>query len=100
MPQPRRRNPSPLVLAGGASAFLAVVFGAWWWTHRASSGAGKASRLAPLATFKPQKPNLQQMSAAGSSGIRPYRSSTVARDDSDEETSTGGGLAIRRGATA
>jgi len=99
LPQPRRRNPSPLVLAGGASAFLAVVVGAWWLTSRASADARKARRLSPLATFKPQKPNLQQMTAA-STGIRPYRSSTSVPDTSNEETSTSGSLAIRRGATA
>jgi len=98
LPQPRRRNPSPLVLAGGASAFLAVVVGAWWWASRASADARKARRLAPLAAFKPQKPNVQQMTAA-STGIRPYRSSTAVPDTSDEETSISGGLAIRRGAT-
>ena len=98
MPQPRRRNPSPLVLAGGASAFLAVVVGAWWWTRRSSTDARKERLLAPLATFKPQKPNLQQMAAAAT-GIHPYRSSTSVPDTSDEETSTSGGFAIRRGAT-
>jgi hypothetical protein len=40
------------------------------------------------------------MAALASSGIRPFRSGTVARDDSDAETSTSGGLSFRRDATA
>lgn len=108
MPRTRRRNPSPLVLAGSASAFLAVAVGAWLLAKKHAGqqaaledeAARKERLLAPLKSFAAQKPNVQQMAALASSGIHPYRSGTVARDDSDEETSTGGGLSFRRGATA
>lgn len=108
MPRPRRRNPSPLVLAGGVSAFLAVTVGAWLLAKRSAEqqaaledeAARKERMLSPLKDFSLQKPNVQQMAALASSGIHPFRSGTVARDDSDAETSTSGGLSFRRGATA
>ena len=107
MPRTRRRNPSPLLLAGGASAFLAMAVGAWMFGKKAAlaqaavedEAARKARLLAPFANFSAQKPNLQQMAALASSGIRPFRSDTGASASSDEETSTSGGLSFRRGAT-
>ena len=108
MPRPLRRNPSPLLLAGGASAFLAVAVGAWMFGKKAAlaqaavedEAARKARLVAPLANFSAQRPNVQQMAALASSGIQPFRSGTVARADSDQETSTSGGLSFRRDATA
>lgn len=107
MPRPRRRNPSPLVLAGGVSAFLAVTVGAWLLAKKHAGeqaaledeAARKERMLSPLKDFSLQKPNVQQMAALASSGIRPFRDSAPSAA-SDEETSTSGGLSFRRGATA
>ena len=109
MPRTRRRNPSPLVLAGSASAFLAVAVGAWLLAKKHAGqqaaledeAARKERLLAPLKSFTAQKPNVQQMAALASSGIHPYRDRAASGStSSDEETSTSGGLSFRRGATA
>lgn len=86
MPRPRRRNPSPLVLAGGASALLAVAVGAWL---LAKKRAGEQAQQ-EQADYRKQRfvGSLQNVASMGvkqaaASTLQPFRA-----DDTSTSTST------------